>query len=126
MSLVGGSPWGDIYAPTYRFYSPEGGVEAGGCFKAIETPAGEDGHGVERAVEAAFTEAKVAGLSQPMVVGVIPFDKQQPSSLFVPRHVSRLLPVAPPTRFAVCPAARPGNVSSSRTKLASNRLSAVR
>ncbi|MGB4073964.1 isochorismate synthase [Pseudomonas sp.] len=99
----GGSPWSGSYAPTYRFYSPEGGVEASGCFKAIATPAGEDGHGVERAVEAAFAEAKAAGLSQPMVVGVIPFDKQQPSSLFVPRHVSRLLPVAPPTRVCGLP-----------------------
>lgn len=99
----GGSPWSGIYAPTYRFYSPEGGVEAGGCFKAIETPAGEDGYGVEQAVEAAFVEAKAAGLSQPMVVGVIPFDKQQPSSLFIPRHVSRLLPVAPPTRVCGFP-----------------------
>jgi len=93
----GGSQRSDIYAPTYRFYSPEGGVEASGCFKAIDTPAGEDGQGVERAVEAAFTEAKAAGLQQPIVVGVIPFDKQQPSSLFVPRHASRLLPGAPPT-----------------------------
>ena len=59
-----------------------GGVEASGCFKAIETPAGEDGSGVERSVEAAFAEAKAAGLQRPMVVGVIPFDKQQPSSLF--------------------------------------------
>lgn len=99
----GGSPWSGIHAPTYRFYSPEGGVEASGCFQAIEAPAGDDGHGVERAVEAAFAEARVAGLSQPMVVGVIPFDKRQPSSLFVPRHVSRLLPGAPPTKVCGLP-----------------------
>ena len=99
----GGSPWSDIHAPTYRFYSPEGGVEASGCFQAIETPAGDDGHGVERAVEAAFAGARVAGLSQPLVVGVIPFDKRQPSSLFVPRHVSRLLPGAPPTKVCGLP-----------------------
>jgi isochorismate synthase len=99
----GGSPWSGIHAPTYRFYSPEGGVEASGCFQAIEAPAGDDGHGVERAVEAAFAEARVAGLSQPLVVGVIPFDKRQPSSLFVPRHVSRLLPGAPPTKVCGLP-----------------------
>ncbi|MFP6798297.1 MAG: isochorismate synthase [Pseudomonas sp.] len=99
----GGSPWSGIHAPTYRFYSPEGGVEASGCFQAIETPAGDDGHGVERAVEAAFAGARVAGLSQPLVVGVIPFDKRQPSSLFVPRHVSRLLPGAPPTKVCGLP-----------------------
>ncbi|WP_010483552.1 isochorismate synthase [Pseudomonas sp. S9] len=96
----GGAPWSEVYTPTYRFYSPMGGVEASGCFKAIETPAGEDGSGVERSVEAAFAEAKAAGLQRPMVVGVIPFDKQQPSSLFVPRHVARLAPLAPPT--SVC------------------------
>ncbi|MFI8383769.1 isochorismate synthase MenF [Pseudomonas sp. NPDC079086] len=99
----GGSPWSGIHTPTYRFYSPEGGVEASGCFQAIEAPAGDDGHGVERAVEAAFAEARVAGLSQPLVVGVIPFDKRQPSSLFVPRHVSRLLPGAPPTKVCGLP-----------------------
>ncbi|WP_445937135.1 isochorismate synthase [Pseudomonas sp.] len=99
----GGSPWSGIHAPTYRFYCPEGGVEASGCFQAIETPAGDDGHGVERAVEAAFAEARVAGLSQPLVVGVIPFDKRQPSSLFVPRHVSRLLPGAPPAKVCGLP-----------------------
>ena len=99
----GKAAWSGSSAPTYRFYSPKGGIEASGCFQAIETPAGEDGHGVEREVAAAFAQAKAAGLNHPMVVGVIPFDKQQPSSLFVPRHVSHLLPVAPPTRVCGFP-----------------------
>nr|WP_272889709.1 isochorismate synthase [Stutzerimonas stutzeri] len=88
------------FPPSYRFYSPAGGIEASGCFKAIDTPAEGAGPSLERDVRQAFAEAQAAGLSNPVLVGVIPFDKQQPSSLFIPRHVSHLPPASPPT--AVC------------------------
>lgn len=91
---------GYTFPPSYRFYSPAGGIEASGCFKAINTPAEGAGPGLERDVQRAFSEARAAGLTNPVLVGVIPFDKQQPSSLFIPRHVSHLSPASPPT--AIC------------------------
>lgn len=87
-------------SPSYRFYSPAGGIEASGCFKAINTPAQSVGPGLEDEVQTAFIEARAAGLANPVLVGVIPFDKQQPSSLFIPRHVSHFSPASPPT--AIC------------------------
>ncbi|MBA1279449.1 isochorismate synthase [Stutzerimonas stutzeri] len=88
------------FPPSYRFYSPAGGIEASGCFKAIDTPAEGAGPGLEHDVQRAFAEAQVAGLNNPVLVGVIPFDKQRSSSLFIPRHVSHLPPASPPT--AIC------------------------
>ncbi|MCH2339338.1 MAG: isochorismate synthase [Pseudomonas sp.] len=85
------------FPPSYRFYSPAGGIEASGCFKVIDTPAEGAGPGLERDVQRGFAEAQAAGLRNPVLVGVIPFDKQQPSSLFIPRHISHLPPTAPPT-----------------------------
>lgn len=90
----------NVYAPTFRFYSPEGGIEACGYFRVIDAPAGDDGAGVECSVQEAFAVAREAGLNDPVVVGVIPFDKRQPSRLFIPRIVSHLPPTAPP--LAVC------------------------
>lgn len=96
------------FPPSYRFYSPAGGIEASGCFKAIDTPAEGAGPSLERDVQQAFVEAQAAGLNNPVLVGVIPFDKQQPSSLFIPRHVSHLPPASPPTAICgfACGAAR--------------------
>lgn len=88
------------YPPSYRFYSPVGGIEASGCFKAITTPAEGAGPRLESDVQRAFADAQAAGLANPVLVGVIPFDKRQPSSLFIPRHVSHLSPTSPPT--AIC------------------------
>ncbi|RMH89383.1 isochorismate synthase [Stutzerimonas zhaodongensis] len=51
-------------------------------------------------MQRAFADAQAAGLANPVLVGVIPFDKRQPSSLFIPRHVSHLSPTSPPT--AIC------------------------
>ena len=85
------------FPQSYRFYSPAGGIEASGCFKVIDTPAEGAGPCLERDVQRGFAEAQAAGLSNPVLVGVIPFDKQQPSSLFIPRHISHLPPTAPPT-----------------------------
>lgn len=95
-----GARLGYKFSPSYRFYSPAGGIEAGGCFKAISTPAQCTRASLEGDVQRAFVEARAAGLTDPVLVGVIPFDKQQPSSLFIPRHVSHLSPASPPT--AIC------------------------
>ena len=94
------------FPPSYRFYSPAGGIEASGCFKAIHTPAEGAGPGLERDVQRAFAEAQAAGLANPVLVGVIPFDKQQSSSLFIPRHVSHLSPSSPPTSICEFPCGR--------------------
>lgn len=95
-----GTALGYKFPPSYRFYSRAGGIEASGCFKAIDTPAEGAGPGLDSNVQRSFAEAQSAGLRNPVLVGVIPFDKRQPSSLFIPRHVSHLPPVPPP--IAIC------------------------
>ncbi|MDO4232571.1 MAG: isochorismate synthase, partial [Lautropia sp.] len=55
--------------------------------RRIDTPAsdGFNPHGrFRRALDAAFDEARQAGIDDPLIVGAIPFDSTQPSSLFVP------------------------------------------
>lgn len=91
------------YAPTFRFYSPSGGIEACGYFRVIDAPAGDDGQALEKGVLDAFAQAREAGLSNPVAVGVIPFDKQQPSRMFIPRIVAHLPPTAPPLEVCSLP-----------------------
>ncbi|MCQ4326299.1 isochorismate synthase [Pseudomonas stutzeri] len=102
-AVPSGSHRGRIFAPSFRFYSPSGGVEASGCFATLATPAEEDGQALERSVQQALGEARAAGLGNPAVVGVIPFDKWQPSQLFVPRHLAFLPPASPPTSICGLP-----------------------
>ncbi|MBA1184634.1 isochorismate synthase [Pseudomonas stutzeri] len=66
---------------------------------AITTPAEASGPNLERDVLQAFAKVQAAGLANPVLVGVIPFDKRQASSLFIPRHVSHLSPTSPPTEI---------------------------
>lgn len=99
-AVLSGARQSRIFDPGFRFYSPTGGVEASGCFAPLTLPCSDDGQALERSLQQAFDDARRAGLSNPAVVGVIPFDKAQPSRLFVPRHLAFLPPSAPPT--AIC------------------------
>lgn len=87
---------GPVRGPSFRFYSPQGGLEASGCYRAIDVAAGDHGQALEASLEAAFADARQAGLERPVAVGVIPFDKRSPSRLYVPRHVCQLAPSQPP------------------------------
>lgn len=94
---------GQAESSLYRFYSSRGGIEAGGCFESIQTPAAGDGKALEQDLQSAFARAREAGLARPLAIGVIPFDKRQPSQLCIPRHLVRLLPSAPPTEVCGMP-----------------------
>ncbi len=60
-AVPSGSHRSRIFAPSFRFYSPSGGVEANGCFATLATPAEEDGQALERSVQRALGEARAAG-----------------------------------------------------------------
>ncbi|MEW6175609.1 MAG: isochorismate synthase [Pseudomonadota bacterium] len=92
-----------IFDTCFRFYSPTGGVEASGCLARVATPAGAEGRDLDGDVQQAFEQARAAGLVNPTVVGVIPFDKEKPSRLFVPQHITFLPPTAGPTSICGMP-----------------------
>ncbi|MHB0804811.1 AMP-binding enzyme [Stutzerimonas nitrititolerans] len=59
------------FPPSYRFYSPAGGIEASGCFMAITTPAEASGPNLERDVLQAFAKAQAAGLAIWSMMGTV-------------------------------------------------------
>lgn len=79
-------------SPTCGFFftSPFRSLATQGCFTRLTLPAagGETlGGEFQQAVQQAFTQAKNAGITHPILCGAIPFDTQQPSALFVPKDV---------------------------------------
>lgn len=61
-----------------------------GCFARLTLPAaGGDAPDslFQHAVQQAFSQARDAGITHPILCGAIPFDTQQPSALFVPKDV---------------------------------------
>lgn len=73
--------------PSFVFSSGDQELICTGIHHRIDTPA-NDGFNPQgrfrRALAAAFDEARQAGIDDPLIVGAIPFDSTQPSSLFVP------------------------------------------
>jgi isochorismate synthase len=98
---------GPTVALGFRFYSPAGGLEAAGCLETIDQPAGDAGEALGAALQDAFGRARAAGLDNPTAVGVIPFDKTQPSRLFIPEHLVRLPPSPAPTAVCGLPCGQP-------------------
>ncbi|GAA3904347.1 MULTISPECIES: isochorismate synthase [Gibbsiella] len=77
-------------ASGFFFSSPYRSLRTEGCVAAMALPAfgGEEIGGVfQQAVQQAFAKARLAGVSNPVLCGAIPFDTHQPSALFVPQHV---------------------------------------
>lgn len=71
----------------FFFMSPWRSLAAQGCFTAINSPAygGEIVTGAfQQEIRQRLDEAKQQGIAHPVVVGAIPFDTHQPSSLFIP------------------------------------------
>lgn len=67
--------------------SPWRSLAARGCFTSINSPAygGETVTGAfQQEIRQRLDEAKQQGIPHPVVVGAIPFDTHQPSSLFIP------------------------------------------
>lgn len=71
------------------FMSAHGSVRTQGVFEFIDTPVSPSGSGDEyfhRQIAEAMNRARAQGISNPIVVGAIPFDLTQPSALMVPRR----------------------------------------
>lgn len=76
-------------SPTSGFFftSPYRSLSTQGCLTKI-TESARDGDRLngafQQAIAAAFSDARAAGIKHPVLCGAIPFDKRQPSALFVP------------------------------------------
>lgn len=75
-------------APDHFFFmSPYRSFTTSGCFARFTEPAinGDSLDSLfQRKLQGLFVEAKLEGIENPIIVGAIPFDTSQPSSLFVP------------------------------------------
>lgn len=74
-------------ASSFFFMSPWRSLVAQGCFTTVTAPAlgGESLEGeFQQEIRQRLRDAKHQGIEKPIVVGAIPFDPSQPSSLFIP------------------------------------------
>lgn len=72
---------------SFFFMSPYRSFTTSGCFARFSEPAagGDDRNSLfQQKLTQAFSEAKSAGINNPVMVGAIPFDTRQPSALFIP------------------------------------------
>jgi isochorismate synthase len=73
----------------FFFTSPFRSLSTEGCLTKVTAPA-FDGDALDgsfqQAIAAAFSQARAAGITRPVVCGAIPFDKRQPSALFIPQR----------------------------------------
>lgn len=72
----------------FFFMSPFRSFTTSGCFTRVSTPAagGDSPTGLfQQQIAKAFADARAQGIAKPLLVGAIPFDTTQPSSLFIPR-----------------------------------------
>lgn len=71
----------------FFFMSPYRSFTTSGCFARFSEPA-VDGDSpdspFQQQLQQRFAEAKAHGIVNPVMVGAIPFDTRQPSSLFIP------------------------------------------
>lgn len=77
-----------VASDQFFFMSPYRSLYTSGCFSRLTLPAtaGDDLQGsFQHALAQAFANAKAQGIDNPIMVGAIPFDTQQPSALFIPQ-----------------------------------------
>lgn len=77
-------------SPTSGFFftSPFRSLSTEGCLTQVTEPAFDGdvmGGKFQQAMSAAFADARAAGVQHPILCGAIPFDKRQPSALFIPQ-----------------------------------------
>ena len=93
----------------FFFMSPYRSFTTSGCFARFDEPAvnGDSPDSpFQQKLAALFADAKAQGIKNPVMVGAIPFDPRQPSSLYIPeswQSFSRQEKQASARRFA-CPA----------------------
>lgn len=75
--------------PSFLFMSAHRSIRAGGILARVTTPAA-GGAAIDSALQSeiatAFAKARMAGQKKPVLIGAIPFDVNQPSCLYVPKH----------------------------------------
>nr|WP_323871300.1 isochorismate synthase [Xenorhabdus sp. 18] len=77
----------DFSCDDFMFLSANKSLHAQGCFAKITTPANyhdDIGNPLSDHLSQLFHQAEQAGIKNPIAVGAIPFDKQQPSALYIP------------------------------------------
>lgn len=76
----------------FFFMSPYRSFTTSGCFARFDEPAvnGDSPDSpFQQKLAALFADAKAQGIKNPVMVGAIPFDPRQPSSLYIPESRSR-------------------------------------
>ncbi|STK14313.1 isochorismate synthase [Escherichia coli] len=76
----------------FFFMSPYRSFTTSGCFARFDEPAvnGDSPDSpFQQKLAALFADAKAQGIKNPVMVGAIPFDPRQPSSLYIPNPGSR-------------------------------------
>ncbi|WP_368544860.1 isochorismate synthase EntC [Enterobacter soli] len=77
-----------LQSDSFFFMSPYRSFTTSGCFARFSESAagGDDPAGqFQQKLAQAFQNAKASGIAHPIMVGAIPFDTRQPSSLFIPQ-----------------------------------------
>ena len=97
----------------FFFMSPYRSFTTSGCFARFDEPAvnGDSPDSpFQQKLAALFADAKAQGIKNPVMVGAIPFDPRQPSSLYIPESCSRSPARKTEPQPAVLPAAQSLNV----------------
>ncbi len=96
----------------FLFTSPHRSLLTDGCFRRVQQPlaAFQAAEGFPPEIVDALRHARASGIVDPVVVGAIPFDPQQPAELFIPQHThdidrTQLVAVAGNTESANRPTA---------------------
>lgn len=79
---------------SFLFTSPYQSFSTTGCFCQLTTPAkyGESlSSAFQKDITAAFDAAKMAGITNPIIVGALPFNTDEPSTLFVPKSTKKII-----------------------------------
>ncbi|ECG8588279.1 isochorismate synthase EntC [Salmonella enterica subsp. salamae] len=89
MSLAEDAPetMATLAADRFFFMSPYRSFTTSGCFARYTEPAiagDSPDSAFQQKLQQQFAEAKSQGIANPILVGAIPFDTRQPSSLFIP------------------------------------------
>ncbi|MBM3069855.1 isochorismate synthase EntC [Enterobacter sp. RHBSTW-00994] len=78
-----------LQSDSFFFMSPYRSFTTSGCFARFSEPAlgGDDpASAFQQKLTRMFEKAKASGIAHPVMVGAIPFDTREPSSLFIPQR----------------------------------------
>lgn len=100
---------------TALFMSAHRCIRASGVAERISVPVDPDGRGdrhFQQCVAHAFSRARARGIANPIVIGAIPFDTRQPSSLSIPLDYEIFEPAVPGVKSVPGAKSAPGATSA--------------